>query len=53
MKYWMWLEAIDWKWDLRTVMEQDEVLMNDIAEIASAHSLIYRMARKDREKGNK
>lgn len=44
-KYWDWLEAIEWKWDLKTVMQQDEVLMGDIATLAGAYNTIYRLAR--------
>lgn len=49
-KYWDWLQAIDWQWDLNTVMEQPEALMNDIATLSSTYNTMYRIAKKEKDK---
>lgn len=49
-KYWDWLEATEWKWDINTLAAQPEVLMNDVATLASLYNTMYRIAKKDAEK---
>ena len=50
MQYYMWLEAIDWAWDINTIRDQPEVLMNDIALLASTKQKIQKIHDKQQEK---
>lgn len=51
MQLYLWLEAIDWAWDINTLRAQPEALMNDIAVIASAKRKIQKIH--DKNKGKK
>lgn len=54
LRIYQWLEAIEWRWDINTLLEQPDALMSDVAEIASIMSKFdkIREARKKEAKTN-
>jgi hypothetical protein len=47
IQLYQWLEATDWRWDINTLLEQPEQLMNDVAEIAGTVSKMEKMQQSD------
>jgi hypothetical protein len=47
---WSILEAVQWRWTIREVLDQPESLLNDVVMIASMNA---RMRKAERENANK